>query len=74
MRKGRADEARALDALAVHDAKLAELVDLRYFCGYTFDEIAALRGTSTRTVKRDWEKARAYLFHRMKGAFHSEDA
>src|ERR1700677_1265583 len=64
----------ALDELAVRDAKLAELVDLRYFCGYTFDEIAALRGTSARTVKRDWEKARAYLFHQMKGAFHSEDA
>jgi RNA polymerase sigma factor (TIGR02999 family) len=64
----------ALDELAVRDAKLAELVDLRYFCGYTFDEIAALRGTSARTVKRDWEKARAYLFHRMKGAFQSEDA
>src|SRR6202453_2263711 len=64
----------ALDELAVRDAKLAELVDLRYFCGYTFDEIAALRGTSARTVKRDWEKARAYLFHQMKCAFHSEDA
>src|ERR1700677_4313538 len=63
-----------LDELAVRDAKLAELVDLKYFCGYTFDEIAAQRGTSTRTVKRDWEKARAYLFHQMKGAFHSEDA
>jgi RNA polymerase sigma factor (TIGR02999 family) len=58
----------ALDELAVRDAKLAELVDLRYFCGYTFDEIAAQRGASIRTVKRDWEKARAYLFHQLKGA------
>jgi RNA polymerase sigma factor (TIGR02999 family) len=64
----------ALDELAVRDAKLAELVDLRYFCGYTFEEIAAQRGTSTRTVKRDWEKARAYLFHELKGAFRSADA
>jgi RNA polymerase sigma factor (TIGR02999 family) len=64
----------ALDELAVRDAKLAELVDLRYFCGYTFDEIAAQRGTSTRTVKRDWEKARALLFHQLKGEFHSADA
>jgi RNA polymerase sigma factor (TIGR02999 family) len=64
----------ALDELALRDAKLAELVDLRYFCGYTFDEIAAQRGTSARTVKRDWEKARACLFHQLKGAFHSEDA
>jgi RNA polymerase sigma factor (TIGR02999 family) len=64
----------ALDELAVRDAKLAELVDLRYFCGYTFDEIAAQRGTSTRTVKREWEKARVLLFHQLKGAFHFADA
>jgi RNA polymerase sigma factor (TIGR02999 family) len=61
----------ALDELAVRDAKLAELVDLRYFCGYTFDEIAAQRGASVRTVKREWEKARAYLFHELKGGFPS---
>jgi RNA polymerase sigma factor (TIGR02999 family) len=66
--------AEAIDELAVRDAKLAELVDLRYFCGYTFDEIAAQRGASTRTVKRDWEKARALLFHQLKDAFHAEDA
>ena len=64
----------ALDELAVRDAKLAELVDLRYFCGYTFDEIAAQRGTSVRTVKREWEKARAYLFHELKGGFDSVEA
>jgi len=64
----------ALDELAVRDAKLAELVDLKYFCGYTFDEIAAQRGTSIRTVKRDWEKARAMLFHQLKGVFRSEGA
>jgi len=64
----------ALDELAVRDAKLAELVDLKYFCGYTFDEIAAQRGTSSRTVKRDWEKARMVLFQQLKDVFHSEDA
>jgi len=64
----------ALDELAVRDAKLAELVDLRYFCGYTFDEIAAQRGSSARTVKRDWEKARALLFHQLKAALPSADA
>jgi len=57
----------ALDELAVRDAKLAELVDLRYFCGYTFEEIAAQRGTSARTVQRDWVKARALLLHQLKG-------
>jgi RNA polymerase sigma factor (TIGR02999 family) len=64
----------ALDELAVRDARLAQLVDLKYFCGYTFDEIAAQRGTSSRTVKRDWEKARALLFHQLKDVVHSEDA
>ncbi len=64
----------ALDELAVRDAKLAELVDLKYFCGYTFDEIAAQRATSISTVKRDWEKARALLFHQLKDVLHSEDA
>jgi RNA polymerase sigma factor (TIGR02999 family) len=52
----------ALDELAAHDPRLAEVVDLRYFCGFTFEEIAAQRGTSARTVQRDWEKARLILF------------
>ena len=55
----------ALDELATHDARLAEVVDLKYFCGYTFDDIAAQRGTSTKTVQRDWEKARLILFSQL---------
>jgi RNA polymerase sigma factor (TIGR02999 family) len=55
----------ALDELATLDARLAALVDLKYFCGYTFDEIAALRGVSARTVQRDWDKARMLLFSRL---------
>jgi RNA polymerase sigma factor (TIGR02999 family) len=55
----------ALDELAAQDARLAELVDLKYFCGYTFEEIAALRGSSPRTVQRDWEKARMILFEKL---------
>jgi len=58
----------ALDELAVHEPRLAEVVDLKYFCGYSFDEIAAQRGTSKRTVQRDWEKARLLLFEQLKGA------
>ena len=59
----------ALDKLALHDARLAEVVDLKYFCGYTFEDIAAQRGgTSTRTVQRDWEKARIVLFQELKSA------
>jgi RNA polymerase sigma factor (TIGR02999 family) len=52
----------ALEELAQHDAQLAEIVDLRFFCGLTFGEIAALRGVSERTVQRDWEKARLLLY------------
>jgi len=55
-----------LDELATHEPRLAEVVDLRYFCGFTFEDIAAQRGTSTRTVQRDWEKARIILFQHLK--------
>lgn len=51
----------ALDELARADAPLAELVELKFFCGFTFAEIAAMRGISERTVQRDWAKARLYL-------------
>lgn len=56
----------ALDALALDDERLAQVVDLRYFCGLSFAEIAALRGDSARTVQRDWEKARLLLFRDLK--------
>ena len=40
---------------------LAELVDLKFFYGFSFAEIAALQKLSERTVQRRWEKARIYL-------------
>jgi RNA polymerase sigma factor (TIGR02999 family) len=51
----------ALDELAKADPCLAELVDLKFFCGLSFAEIAAMRNVSERTVQRDWQKARLYL-------------
>jgi RNA polymerase sigma factor (TIGR02999 family) len=51
----------ALDELATLNPGLAELVDLHFFCGLTFAEIADLRGVSERTVQRDWRKARVLL-------------
>ncbi|HYQ81193.1 MAG TPA: ECF-type sigma factor [Anaeromyxobacteraceae bacterium] len=51
----------ALDALAASDPRLAELVDLKFFCGFSLREIAGMRGVSERTVQRDWTKARLYL-------------
>jgi RNA polymerase sigma factor (TIGR02999 family) len=56
----------ALDELATLDAALAEVVDLKFFCGFSFAEIGAMRGVSERTVQRQWEKARIYL-HRAIG-------
>jgi RNA polymerase sigma factor (TIGR02999 family) len=51
----------ALDRLAKTEADLAEVVDLKFFCGFSFAEIAAMRNLSERTVQRKWEKARIYL-------------
>jgi RNA polymerase sigma factor (TIGR02999 family) len=53
--------AEALGALEQNDALLAQLVDLKFFCGFSFAEIAAMRGVSERTVQRDWSKARLVL-------------
>ena len=51
----------ALDRLLGTDPALAELVELKFFCGFSFAEIAAMRGVSERTVQRDWQKARLLL-------------
>jgi RNA polymerase sigma factor (TIGR02999 family) len=53
----------ALDELAALEPELTHLVDLHFFCGYTFAEIASLRDVSERTVQRDWRKARLLLQH-----------
>jgi RNA polymerase sigma factor (TIGR02999 family) len=58
----------ALDELAVHDPRLAEVVDLKYFCGFSLTDIAAMRGVALRTVQRDWDKARLFLFRELNGA------
>jgi RNA polymerase sigma factor (TIGR02999 family) len=54
----------ALDELETTDARLARIVDFKFFCGFSFGEIASMSGVSERTVQRDWEKARIYL-HRV---------
>ena len=51
----------ALDELGQLEPALAELVDLHFFCGFSFAEVAALRQVSERTVGRDWRKARLLL-------------
>jgi RNA polymerase sigma factor (TIGR02999 family) len=61
--------AGALEDLAVHDRRLAEVVELKYFGGLSLVEIAALRGVSDRTVQRDWDKARMFLQYHLKSDF-----
>jgi len=56
----------ALDKLAKVDPELAEFVDLKFFCGFSFAEIAAMRNLSERTVQRKWEKARIYLHSQLR--------
>ncbi|HTE41793.1 MAG TPA: ECF-type sigma factor [Steroidobacteraceae bacterium] len=53
----------ALDALAKIEPRLAECVDLKFFCGFSHADIAEMWSVSERTVQREWEKARI-LLHR----------
>jgi RNA polymerase sigma factor (TIGR02999 family) len=55
------DVDRALSALQALDPDLAELVEMRFYGGYTDIEIADALGISERTVRRQWDKARAFL-------------
>jgi RNA polymerase sigma factor (TIGR02999 family) len=58
----------ALDELASVDSSLAQIVDLKFFCGFSFADIATMRGVSERTVQRHWEKARIYLHRKVRRA------
>ena len=51
----------ALDELAKVEPRLSRIVDLKFFCGFSFAEIGTMLELSERTVQRDWEKARIYL-------------
>jgi RNA polymerase sigma factor (TIGR02999 family) len=52
----------ALERLAVIDARLCRVVECRYFAGLSDDETAEALGVTSRTVRRDWVKARAWLY------------
>jgi RNA polymerase sigma factor (TIGR02999 family) len=56
------DIGAALDELAQLEPALAQVVDLKFFCGFSMAEIGALMGTSERTAQRQWEKARTLLY------------
>lgn len=50
-----------LDQLAEVDPRLVQVVEMRYFAGFTDDEIARSLGVNVRTVSRDWQRARVLL-------------
>ncbi|MET0532591.1 MAG: ECF-type sigma factor [Steroidobacter sp.] len=56
----------ALEELESRDPALAELVELRYFCGLSLAQIGVMRGVAQRTVQRQWDKARLLLFDMLK--------
>lgn len=58
----------ALERLAAHDPRKAELVKLRFFAGLTIEQAAQVLGVSGPTAKRDWTYARAWLFREMNSA------
>jgi RNA polymerase sigma factor (TIGR02999 family) len=53
----------ALEQLAQIDKRLVHVVEMRYFVGLNSQEIADSLGVTSRTVERDWEKARTFLHH-----------
>lgn len=52
---------QALRKLEAIDPRLVEIVELRFFGGFSVEDAAGVLGLSARTLKRDWQKARAFL-------------
>lgn len=62
------DIGAALDDLSKLEPALAQVVDLKFFCGYSMAEIGSSTGCSERTVQRQWEKARTMLYMALRPA------
>ena len=58
---------RALERFEKMDPRASEVVQLKFFVGFTHDEIAEVLGVSRATVARDWASARAWLWREMDG-------
>ena len=67
----RSDELLALDealeSLAVQDPRKSQIVELRYFGGLTMEETAGFLDVSLRTVEREWNMAKAWLYRALSG-------
>lgn len=57
----------ALTRLSHLSPRLCQVVEFRFFAGYSDDEAAKIMGVTSRTVRRDWVKARAWLFRELRG-------
>jgi RNA polymerase sigma factor (TIGR02999 family) len=57
----------ALQRLNEVDPRLAQVVELRFYGGLQLEELAEVTGLSSRTLRRDWRKARAFLYHELTG-------
>jgi RNA polymerase sigma-70 factor, ECF subfamily len=57
--------AEALDALAAIEPRASQVVEMRFFGGFTVEETAEALAVSPRTVINDWNAARAWLFSRL---------
>jgi len=55
----------AIEKLRERDPRMAEIVSLRFLCGFSVDEVARALHVSTRTVKSDWAFARSWLKRRL---------
>lgn len=57
-----------LHRLSVLDPRQVQVVELRVFAGLSVEEIATALGVSPRTIKSDWQMARAWLSRELRGA------
>lgn len=56
---------QALQRLAALDAQKSRIVELRYFAGMNVEEVAEVQGIAVITVKREWARAKAWLYHEL---------
>ncbi len=70
MAESRSEELVALDEaltrLARRDERLGQIVEYRFFGGFSVDEIAEILGVSARTISRDWKRAQTHLYRALR--------
>jgi RNA polymerase sigma factor (TIGR02999 family) len=59
--------AEALDALTKSHERVGRVIELRFFGGLTVEETASVLGVTDRTVRRDWDAGRLWLYSRLRG-------